>query len=262
MIETTELIKSQETEFRGGKSCARILPISMSTDLNVSKHTTTITAACHAIQVRSRLPKSKTVTEAIYDSGFNSNGRFDSTSKKLLGMTSQSCRNHGKDEVIRFAIGECSLGSILVASSLKGVCCITLGDAPELLLVDLQHRFHNAKIIGGDGSFEKLIALVVGFVEAPQLGLDLPLDIRGTAFQQRVWQALRKIPSGSTASYSDIARMIGSPKSVRAVAGACAANSISLAIPCHRIVRSDGHLSGYRWGIERKRSLLAREASA
>jgi AraC family transcriptional regulator of adaptative response/methylated-DNA-[protein]-cysteine methyltransferase len=168
---------------------------------------------------------------------------------------------HG-NETIHFVVGECSLGSILVASSVKGVCCVTLGDDPGHLLVDLKNRFKNAEIIGGDENFGSLIAQIAGFLETPRLELDLPLDIRGTAFQQRVWQALRKIPSGSTASYSDIARMIGSPNSVRAVAGACAANPIALAIPCHRIVRSDGHLSGYRWGIERKRILLAREASA
>ena len=167
-----------------------------------------------------------------------------------------------QNEVIYFTIGECSLGSILVASSVEGICCITLGDDPKLLLVDLRNRFKNAEIIGNDGNFKAIIAKIFAFVEAPQLGLDLPLDIRGTAFQRRVWQALCTIPSGSTASYSYIARMIGSPNSVRAVAGACAANSISLAIPCHRIVRSDGHLSGYRWGIERKRNLLAREATA
>lgn len=162
-------------------------------------------------------------------------------------------------EVIRFTIGECSLGSILVASSEKGVCCITFGDDPDLLLADLQNRFRRAEFAGGDEDFDRTVARVVGFVEAPKLGLSLPLDIRGTAFQQRVWQALREIPLGSTASYSDIAGRIGSPKSVRAVAGACAANHLAAAIPCHRVVRTDGNLSGYRWGVERKRALLERE---
>ncbi|MEY3897106.1 MAG: hypothetical protein RLZZ214_2627 [Verrucomicrobiota bacterium] len=165
------------------------------------------------------------------------------------------------NEVIRFAIGQCSLGAILVASSEKGVCCITLGDDPDFLLADLQNRFRQAEFIGGDADFEKIVAKVVGFVEAPKLGLDLPFDIRGTTFQQRVWQALREIPLGSTASYADVAEKIGSPKAVRAVAGACAANSIAVAIPCHRVVRTDGNLSGYRWGVERKRALLDREAS-
>lgn len=218
-------------------------------------------AAHRAGRVRNSLPRSATVTEAIYDAGFNSSGRFYAASAGLLGMKPRSFRSGGKGEVIRFAIGKCSLGSILVASSEKGVCCITLGDDPDFLLEDLQSRFRKAEFIGGDADFEKLVAKVVGFVEAPKLGLDLPLDIRGTAFQQRVWQALREIPSGSTASYSDIAGKIGSPKSVRAVAGACAANSIAVAIPCHRGVRTDGNLSGYRWGVERKRALLDRETT-
>ena len=181
---------------------------------------------------------------------------------QMLGMAPQTFRSGGTGEIIRFAIGQCSLGAILVAASEKGVCCITLGDDPEFLLADLQHRFRKAELVGGDGEFEKLVATVVGFVEAPQLGLDLPLDVRGTAFQQRVWQALREIPAGATASYSQIAEKIGSPQAVRAVAGACAANSIAVAIPCHRVVRHDGQLSGYRWGVERKRMLLQRETSA
>ena len=165
------------------------------------------------------------------------------------------------NEVIHFAMSICSLGSILVASSQKGVCCITLGDDPDFLLADLQNRFRKAEFIGGDSDFEKIIAKVIDFVEAPQLGLDFLLDLRGTAFQQRVWQALREIPLGATASYSEVAEKIGSPKSVRAVAGACAANSIAVAIPCHRVVRTDGNLSGYRWGVARKRALLDREAT-
>lgn len=216
--------------------------------------------ACRAERIRDGLPKSATVTEAIYEAGFNSNARFYATSSQIFGMAPQTFRAGGKGEVIRFAIGECSLGAILVASSEKGVCCLTLGDDPELLLADLQHRFQKAEIIGGDADYERLVAKVVGFVEMPKHGLDLPLDIRGTAFQQRVWQALREIPVGSTLSYSEIAGKIGSPKSVRAVAGACAANAIAIAIPCHRVVRHDGNLSGYRWGVERKRALLEREA--
>lgn len=217
--------------------------------------------ARRAERIRDDLAHSSTVTEAIYQAGFNSNGRFYATSSEMLGMAPQTYRRGGTGETIRFAIGQCSLGAILVASSEKGVCCITLGDDPEFLLADLQSRFRNADLVGGDGDFEKLVAIVVGFVETPRRGLDLPLDVRGTAFQQRVWQALREIPAGSTASYSQIAAKIGSPQAVRAVAGACAANSIAIAIPCHRVVRHDGHLSGYRWGVERKRLLLQREAS-
>lgn len=217
-------------------------------------------AAHRAERVRRELGRSRTVTEAIFDAGFNSGGRFYATSDAVLGMTPTDYRAGGARAEIRFAVGECSLGSILVAQSAKGVCAILLGDDPDLLARDLQDRFPRANLIGADAEFEKLVAKIVGFVEAPALGLDLPLDVRGTAFQQRVWQALRKIPAGSTVSYSTIAQRIGAPKSVRAVAQACAANSIALAIPCHRVVRHDGGLSGYRWGVERKRALLEREA--
>ena len=177
-------------------------------------------------------------------------------------MTPTQFRAGGDGNVIRFALGECSLGSILVAMTEKGVCAIELGDDPEELLRELQDRFPKAKLIGGDRAFEQQIAKVVGFIEAPAQGLDLPLDIRGTAFQQRVWRALRAIPAGSTATYTQIAKRIGRPKAVRAVAQACAANAIAVAIPCHRVVRSDGSLSGYYWGVERKRALLARESAA
>ena len=175
-------------------------------------------------------------------------------------MTPTNYRAGGANTEIRFAIGECSLGSILVAQSERGVCAILLGDDPDKLARDLQDRFPRANLIGGDAEFEQLVAKVVGFVEAPGLGLDLPLDVQGTAFQQRVWQALREIPAGETASYAEIANRIGAPKSVRAVAQACAANALAVAIPCHRVVRNDGGLSGYRWGVERKRALLKKEA--
>ena len=175
-------------------------------------------------------------------------------------MTPSNYRAGGTQAAIRFAVGECSLGAILVAQSERGMCAILLGDDPDALARDLQDRFPQATLIGGDAGFEQLVSKVVGFVEAPALGLDLPLDIRGTAFQQRVWQALRKIPAGLTASYTDIARHIGAPHAVRAVAQACGANALAVAIPCHRVVRHDGTLSGYRWGVERKRLLLEREA--
>ncbi len=216
--------------------------------------------AHRANKVRARLGRSRTVTEAIYESGFNSNGRFYEKSGEMLGMTPTDYRAGGVNAAIRFAVGECSLGSILVAKSEKGVCAIQFGDDPEALVNELQDRFPRASLIGGDHDFEMLVARVVGFVEAPGLGFDLPLDIRGTAFQQRVWAALRAIPAGTTVSYADIARTIGAPKAARAVAGACAANALAVAIPCHRVVRSDGALSGYRWGVERKRALIDREA--
>ncbi|HWN95620.1 MAG TPA: bifunctional DNA-binding transcriptional regulator/O6-methylguanine-DNA methyltransferase Ada [Methylomirabilota bacterium] len=216
--------------------------------------------AHRAARMREALPRRNTVTEAMYEAGFNSNGRFYAESSRILGMAPKRFRQGGTGAVIRFAVGECSLGSILVASSEKGVCAILLGDDPNELVKDLQDRFPKAQLIGGDKNFERVVARVVGFVEAPKLGLDLPLDVRGTAFQRRVWKALREIPAGSTASYSAIAERIGSPRSVRAVAGACAANAIAVAIPCHRVLRTDGRLSGYRWGVKRKRSLLSREA--
>ncbi|HEU4681951.1 MAG TPA: bifunctional DNA-binding transcriptional regulator/O6-methylguanine-DNA methyltransferase Ada [Gemmatimonadales bacterium] len=213
-------------------------------------------------RVRKELTKTATVTAAIYESGYNSNGRFYGESEEMLGMTPTAYRYGGAKAEIRFAVGECSLGSILVARSQRGVCAILLGDDPDALARDLQDRFPRASLIGGDPEFEALVARVVGLVEAPARGVDLPLDIRGTAFQQRVWQALREIPAGSTASYRDIAGRIGSPGSVRAVAQACAANPLAVAIPCHRVVRTDGGLSGYRWGVERKRALLQREMPA
>jgi AraC family transcriptional regulator of adaptative response/methylated-DNA-[protein]-cysteine methyltransferase len=219
-------------------------------------------SAHRAERVRGELTECATVTEAIYGAGFNSSGRFYAASPDLLGMTPTEFRSGGNGASIRFAVGECSLGSILVAATGKGVCAILFGDDPDALVRELQDRFPKAQLIGGDNDFERLVATVVGFIEAPARGLDLPLDMRGTAFQQRVWQALRQIPIGSTASYAEIARRIGRPKAVRAVAQACASNRIAVAIPCHRVVRTDGALSGYRWGAERKRALLDREKAA
>jgi len=202
------------------------------------------------------------VTDAIYGAGYNSSGRFYEQSNALLGMTPARYRAGGANTEMRFSIGQCSLGAILVAASERGVCAILMGDDPARLARELQDRFPRATLIGGDARFEKLVAKVVGLVEAPGVGHDLPLDVRGTAFQQRVWQALRKVPAGKTTTYAQLARRIGAPTAVRAVAGACAANPLAVAIPCHRVVRSDGGLSGYRWGVERKRALLDREAGA
>ena len=231
----------------------------------VFKRVTGLTPKAYAVakragRIRERLERGGSVTEAIYDAGYNSNGRFYGESNQLLGMTPTAYRDGGAHAEIRFAIGQCSLGAILVARSERGVAAISIGDDPESLVRDLQDRFGRARLIGGDAEFECLVAAVVGFVEAPGIGLDLPLDVRGTAFQQRVWQALRDVPPGTTASYAEVASRIGAPKSVRAVAQACGANPLALAIPCHRVVRSDGALSGYRWGVERKRALLEREA--
>jgi AraC family transcriptional regulator, regulatory protein of adaptative response / methylated-DNA-[protein]-cysteine methyltransferase len=219
-------------------------------------------AAHRAKRVRDDLPISATVTQAIYDAGFNSSGRFYAESTGRLGMRPSAYAKGGQGAIIRFAVGQSSLGAILVAATDKGVCAITLGDKPEALVRALQDRFPNATLVGGDKAFEAVVAKAVGLVEAPGLGCDLPLDIRGTAFQERVWQALRAIPAGTTASYAEVARRLGKPGAVRAVAQACAANPVAIAIPCHRVVRTDGDLSGYRWGVERKRELLRREARA
>lgn len=217
-------------------------------------------AARRSRRVRDELGKAGgSVTEAIYDAGFNSSSRFYERSGAILGMTPSAFRKGGEAAAIRFAVGECSLGSILVARSERGVCAVLIGDDPEALCRDLQDRFPKARLIGGHRGFEEVVAKVVGLVEAPALGLDLPLDLRGTAFQERVWQALCAIPAGATVSYAELARRIGEPRAVRAVAQACAANRIAVAIPCHRVVRTDGALSGYRWGIARKRALLDRE---
>jgi AraC family transcriptional regulator, regulatory protein of adaptative response / methylated-DNA-[protein]-cysteine methyltransferase len=217
--------------------------------------------AHRAERVREHLTRGQSVTATIYEAGFNSTGRFYEKTADMLGMTPSRYRAGGTDEDIRFAVGQSSLGAILVASSDKGVAAILMGEDPEALVRDLQDRFPRARLIGGDTQYEELVARVVGFIEAPQIGLDLPLDVRGTAFQQRVWRALGEIPPGKTMSYSEIARAIGAPGAVRAVAGACASNNVAVAIPCHRVVRNDGSLSGYAWGVERKRALLTREAA-
>jgi AraC family transcriptional regulator of adaptative response/methylated-DNA-[protein]-cysteine methyltransferase len=210
-------------------------------------------------QLQRSLSNGASVTDAIYASGFESNTAFYDKSREMLGMTPSRYRQGGKAETIRFAIGQCSLGAIIVAATAKGLCHIAIDDDAEALLRELQERFPKAELIGDDPDFDAWIAQVIGFVEAPAIGLDLPLDIRGTAFQQRVWRALSSIPAGSIVSYTDVAAHLGLPKSVRAVASACAANTLAVAIPCHRVLRSDGALSGYRWGLERKQALLQRE---
>ncbi len=216
-------------------------------------------SARRAERVRDALPEAQSVTSAFYDAGFNSNGRFYAHADALLGMKPAAFRAGGKAESIRFAVAQCSLGALLVAATSRGLCAISLGDDPDALVRELQDRFPKAELVGADAEFERWVAQVVGFVESPHIGLSLPLDVRGTAFQQRVWQALREVPAGQTASYAQIAERIGSPRAVRAVAQACASNTLAVAIPCHRIVRNDGALSGYRWGVERKRALLVHE---
>jgi AraC family transcriptional regulator of adaptative response/methylated-DNA-[protein]-cysteine methyltransferase len=218
-------------------------------------------AARRAERVKRELAQAASVTEAVYEAGFNSSGRFYAASPGVLGMTPSRWRLGGSGESIRFAVAACSLGALLVASTDKGICSILLGDDPDQLVRDLQDRFPKAELVGAEPGFERTVAQVVGFVEAPGIGLELPLDVRGTAFQQRVWQALRQVPAGQTVSYAELAERVGLVAGARAVAGACAANPVAVAIPCHRVVRNDGSISGYRWGVERKQALLEREGS-
>ncbi|MDT3670982.1 MAG: methylated-DNA--[protein]-cysteine S-methyltransferase [Aromatoleum sp.] len=207
-----------------------------------------------------RFEKSAT-TRKIDKTGGSFDGRFGEDVSRPDDMLPTHRRTvAATDTQIRFGSGESSLGTVLVAQSEHGIRAILIGDDPDALPRDLRDRFPRAQLIHGGAGFDRIVARVVAFVEASQSGLDLPLDPQGTAFQQRVWEALRNIPVGQTASYSEIARRIGAPKAIRAVGSACAANAIAVAIPCHRAVRSDGSLSGYRWGTERKRALLDREA--
>ena len=217
--------------------------------------------ACRDRKLRAALGEAETVTAALYDAGFGSAGRFYAGSHASLGMTPTRFRAGGPGETIRFATGQSSLGGVLVAATDKGICAIMLGDDRDVLVGEVQRQFRKATLIAGDTDFDRWVAQVVAYVDDPRLGLDLPLDIRGTAFQQRVWQALLTIPLGETRTYTDIAETLGAPKAVRAVAGACASNSIAVAIPCHRVHRIGGAMAGYRWGIERKRALLKREGA-
>jgi len=219
-------------------------------------------AARRTARLQQELPKAASVTDAFYHAGFNSSSRFYEGATEALGMVPSRYRAGGQGETIRFAVAGCSLGAILVAATSQGICAILIGDEPEPLVHDLQERFPQAELIGAEAAFEAVVAQVVSFVETPRIGLDLPLDVRGTAFQRRVWEALRAIPAGVTVSYAELAERIGMPTGARAVAGACAANPVAVAIPCHRVVRTGGGLSGYRWGIERKRTLLEREAGS
>ncbi|PIK74126.1 bifunctional DNA-binding transcriptional regulator/O6-methylguanine-DNA methyltransferase Ada [Methylobacterium frigidaeris] len=216
-------------------------------------------AARRAARAAEGLRQAGTVTEAIFDAGYGAASRFYAAAPTRLGMTPTAYRRGGEGAAIRFAVGACSLGHVLVAATETGLCAILLGDDPDALLRDLQDRFPKAVLTGGDRDFEAVVAQVVGLVEAPGMSSTLPLDIGGTAFQQRVWQALRAIPPGRTATYAEIAQAIGAPSAARAVALACGANALAVAIPCHRVVRQDGSLSGYRWGVARKRALLDRE---
>lgn len=216
--------------------------------------------AARATRLRAALARGERVVDAGYDAGFSSSSRLHAQARRALGMQPRQFRAGGAQLAIRYALTRCELGDLLVAASDRGVCAILFGEDPVALRADLAQRFPHATLSAGDAEFAALVAEVVALIEAPRAGANLPLDLRGTAFQQRVWQALRTIPPGRTASYAEIAAQIGAPRASRAVAQACAANPLAVAVPCHRVVRQNGELSGYRWGVARKRALLAREA--
>lgn len=210
--------------------------------------------------MRQKLSRGGSITSAIYDSGYSSNGRFYARADRMLGMKPRAFQKGGMGETLHFATGRCSLGFLLVAASEKGICAILLGDNPDALSRELLARFPKAHLVAAAPGFKKDVARVIGLVENPGAETHLPLDIRGTVFQQKVWNALTRIPPGQTATYAQVAKKIGRPGAVRAVGAACGANPLAIAIPCHRVVRTDGNLAGYRWGIERKKTLLSRES--
>lgn len=211
-------------------------------------------------RLREQLSQAETVTRAAFDAGFQSSSNFYQQANSALGMTARQYRQGGEQATVRFVVGTCQLGEFLVAESERGICAILLGDSPELLITELETLFPHASLVADDPVFAQRVAQVVSVLEQPARKFELALDIQGTAFQQQVWQALRSIPVGETVSYRDLATRIGKPKAVRAVAGACAANKLAVIIPCHRVVRNNGELSGYRWGVERKQQLLEIEA--
>ncbi|HEY1100509.1 MAG TPA: bifunctional DNA-binding transcriptional regulator/O6-methylguanine-DNA methyltransferase Ada [Myxococcota bacterium] len=217
--------------------------------------------AARARVLRNSLDDGDSVTAAIHAAGYGSTSRFYDKSADVLGMTATTYKRGGAGETIRFSVGPCALGQVLVASSSRGVCAVSLGDDPQALIDELHARFDKATIVGADAAHDDVAATVIAVVEGRAAGSSLPLDLRGTAFQQQVWRALRDIPVGSTVSYAQLAETIGAPSSSRAVAQACGANSVAVIVPCHRVVRADGGLSGYRWGVERKRALLEREGA-
>jgi AraC family transcriptional regulator, regulatory protein of adaptative response / methylated-DNA-[protein]-cysteine methyltransferase len=210
-------------------------------------------------QVQSELRAGRSVTDTIYEAGFNSSGRFYEAAPAMLGMTPSAYRAGGSGEEIHYATGKCSLGRVLVGATARGICAIQLGDSVGALEAELATRFPKAKRLPAGPALADALAVIVRMVDAPNGSIDLPLDIRGTAFQRRVWEALRAIPPGATATYTEVAKQLGNPAAVRAVAGACAANALAVVIPCHRVIAVDGKLAGYRWGVERKRQLLAKE---
>jgi AraC family transcriptional regulator, regulatory protein of adaptative response / methylated-DNA-[protein]-cysteine methyltransferase len=216
--------------------------------------------ALRRVRIQRSLHDERNITEAIYAAGFNSSGHFYADAKQMLGMKPQQFQRGGADVIIRYGMVPCALGVLLLAATDKGICSIELGDNAQHLADALKRHFPRAQLVPMDAQVEQWLREIVQFIEQPHSALQLPLDIQGTAFQRQVWQVLRDIPLGETSSYSEIAARIGNPRAVRAVATACASNRLALAIPCHRVIRGNGELAGYRWGIERKQQLLEREA--
>ncbi|WP_304622059.1 bifunctional DNA-binding transcriptional regulator/O6-methylguanine-DNA methyltransferase Ada [Roseomonas cutis] len=235
--------------------------------LRLFRDITGVTPRSYAEGVRARrlsaaLHDGARVADAVAEAGFGSESRVYERPGRVLGMTPGAARRGGQGEVIRTALAESALGPLLVGATEKGVCFLGFGEPPEALEGDLRARFPQARIEPAEQALAEIVRSAVAFVAEPRAALDLPLDLRGTAFQRRVWEALRAIPLGETRTYGGLAASLGAPEAVRAVARACARNPVSLAVPCHRVVGKDGALTGYRWGVPRKQALLAGEAAA
>lgn len=218
--------------------------------------------AWRARRLREALGQGAKITDAALSAGFPDNSSYYQQADAALGMTARQFRRGGEDLDITWVCGDGPLGRCLVAESERGVCAVLPGESDALLCAELASLFPNARLHPGDEAFRQRVAQVFSHLDDHRQPFSLPLDLRGTAFQLQVWQALRQIPAGETRSYRQVAQSIGRPRAVRAVASACAANKLALVIPCHRVVREDGALSGYRWGTARKALLLAREASS
>ncbi|HKW45933.1 MAG TPA: bifunctional DNA-binding transcriptional regulator/O6-methylguanine-DNA methyltransferase Ada [Gemmatimonadaceae bacterium] len=208
---------------------------------------------------KSRLRAGDTVSRATYEAGFGSSSRVYERSDKTLGMTPASYRRGGAGMHIRYTIVDSPFGKLLVGATDRGVCAVALGDNDDALVRKVQADFPRAEMERGDDAHRDWIAEIVNSIGAGNFAFGVPLDMQGTVFQQQVWALLRKIPAGRTRSYSEIAAALGNPRATRAVAQACASNRIAVVIPCHRVVRNDGALGGYKWGVERKKTLLERE---
>jgi AraC family transcriptional regulator, regulatory protein of adaptative response / methylated-DNA-[protein]-cysteine methyltransferase len=218
-------------------------------------------AACRLRRVGAELRSGSTVTAAIYEAGYSSSSRFYEAGSGALGMPPSDLRRGAAGVEMRAVVATCSLGHVLVAATSRGVCAITFGDTPESLLAELRVRFPRAVVRSADEALEALAARVIALIDVAGVASSIPLDLMGTAFQQKVWRELRAIPRGQTLTYSEIAKRIGAPRAVRAVGSACGKNPVAVVVPCHRVVRGDGALGGYRWGLDRKKRLLAQERS-